>query len=110
MSNDELLLRMADRYAHIAPELWAEDPGVFRVKQAGGVHVDVLPLMFTAAIVTTPVGQTLTYNDRWCYETIEAALSAAAAWSGEPGTEPDGWHRHPATGRRRHNGIEEIAP
>lgn len=41
------------------------------------------------------------YEDRWCYHSLEQAEAALAAWSGEYGTEPGGWHRHPDSGRRR---------
>lgn len=40
--------------------------------------------------------------DEWCYETSAAALNALDAWDGEG--EPEGWNRHPATGRYRHRG------
>lgn len=106
--SDDLLERMTARYAHLAPDLWVADVGVFRVKTVGDAHIDVLPLMFTAAIVTTPVGQARGYTDRWCYATIAAAVDAARTWPGEVGTEPDGWHRHPVSGRRRHGGIETV--
>jgi hypothetical protein len=57
---------------------------------------------FTVAILAdmTPDG----YSDRWCYPTIEQARSALEAWSGEHDTEPQGWHRHPTSGRRRPDG------
>jgi hypothetical protein len=52
----------------------------------------------------------LGYEDRWCYApgTADRAL---AAWNGAG--EPEGWHRHPTTGRRRPNGdasLEYINP
>lgn len=69
-----------------------------------GSDAAIMPLMFTAAIVSdlTDWG----YGDRWCYKTYEAAKAALEAWDGEG--EPDGWHRHPMTGRRRENGKEYI--
>jgi hypothetical protein len=42
------------------------------------------------------------YADRWCYATRELAQKALDEWTGQD--EPSGWHRHPATGRRRENG------
>lgn len=39
------------------------------------------------------------YSDRWCYRCAEEAVEALAAWDGTG--EPAGWHRHPASGRRR---------
>jgi hypothetical protein len=50
------------------------------------------------------------HGERWCYSDYAKALAALLAWDGEG--EPDGWHRHPDTGRRRENGDpskEEIA-
>jgi len=42
------------------------------------------------------------YSDVWQYQSRDAALVALAAWDGEG--EPEGWYRHPATGRRRPGG------
>lgn len=44
------------------------------------------------------------YEDRYCYQTEEGAVSAMQAWSGEG--DPEGWHRHPKTGRRRPEGNQ----
>jgi len=71
---------------------------------SNGGDAAIMPLMFTHAIVSgfTPWG----YKDRWCYGSYEEARAALDAWDGVG--EPDGWHRHPATGRRRKNGKEEV--
>ena len=52
----------------------------------------------------------LGYEDRYCYATKEGAISALEAWDGTG--DPIGWHRHPATNRRRdvQSGHEWIAP
>jgi hypothetical protein len=42
------------------------------------------------------------YSDVWQYQERDAALAALAAWDGQG--EPEGWYRHPATGRRRPGG------
>jgi len=44
------------------------------------------------------------YEDQWCFESATAAAMAFVAWSGNMGTEPDGWIRHPKSGRRRPGG------
>ena len=50
------------------------------------------------------------YRDRWCYHTAADARRALDEWDGAPGTEPQGWHRHPMSGRRvDEHGGEYIA-
>lgn len=39
------------------------------------------------------------YSDRYCFITAELALDAMSRWDGTG--DPDNWHRHPTTGRRR---------
>ena len=67
----------------------------------GARYVAVDPLTFGEARlgVGTIRGA---YDDVWYYSSITAALNAWAAWDGEG--EPDGWYRHPPTGRRRPGG------
>jgi hypothetical protein len=51
------------------------------------------------------------YEQRWCYSDFAAAAVAFWHWDGKDGTEPAGWHRHPATGRRvSEDGREYVAP
>ncbi|WP_429565708.1 hypothetical protein [Paraburkholderia sp. MM6662-R1] len=61
-----------------------------------------MQLAFSVAIIAdlTEWG----HGDRWCYQTFDDARAALDAWSGEEGTEPTGWTRHPDTGRRRPDG------
>ena len=49
------------------------------------------------------------YQDRYCYDTQEAAEMALALWNGAG--DPLLWHRHPKSGRRRDlkNGREWTA-
>ena len=66
----------------------------------------VMPLMFTAAIITGKLTEmSVGYSNRWCYHSIAAATAALDAWNGTG--EPEGWHRHPNTGRRRDDGKTE---
>lgn len=58
--------------------------------------VGLYKLIYTYAIISG-IG-TYTYEDRWCYESCAAARRALDAWDGTG--EPQGWHRHPRTGRR----------
>eukprot|EP00919_Chromeraceae_sp_WS-2016_P029646 GHVR01070526.1.p1 GENE.GHVR01070526.1~~GHVR01070526.1.p1 ORF type:complete len:113 (-),score=7.57 GHVR01070526.1:128-466(-) len=64
-----------------------------------GLYSAIMPLMFTHAIITGQVGEYNFYTDRWCYGGLEKARAAHDAWDGSG--EPEGWHRHPRTGRRR---------
>ena len=49
------------------------------------------------------------YADKYCYQTLPGALVALIEWDGTG--DPDGWHRHFKTGRRRDlkTGEEWIA-
>jgi hypothetical protein len=83
----------------------AEDNGYIYLKFFGdGTEAAIMRLMFTHAIIheLSEYG----YGNRWCYKTYDAAKSALEAWDGTG--EPDGWHRHPGTCRRRENGVETI--
>lgn len=45
------------------------------------------------------------YDNRWCFATKEMAVNAVAEWATRAFEgEPEGWHRHPPTGRRRTDG------
>jgi hypothetical protein len=69
----------------------------------------VMPLLFTHAIIVGRIGDNNSYEDRWCYGSAEQAIAALDAWDGTG--EPQGWHRHPMTGRRRdESGVEYIDP
>lgn len=66
----------------------------------GGRYVAVVPMLFTWRLIVGPVECVLYgHADAWCYRTCAAAIVAADAWSGEG--EPEGWHKHPSSGRRR---------
>ncbi len=69
------------------------------------------PLMWGASRLTitrasATLGEALLefIDDTWDYETHEAGLKAMG-WDGKG--EPTGWHRHPASGRRRPGGNPE---
>lgn len=59
-------------------------------------------LFFTYAVYADLT--TYGHGERWCYSSYEKARDALSAWDGEHDTEPQGWHRHPDTGRRRPDG------
>lgn len=66
----------------------------------------IMPKMFTHAIATGPMFDYCTINTQWCYATSGEAKAALDAWDGRG--EPDGWLRHPDSGRRRAREIGEI--
>ncbi len=83
----------------------AEDSGYERVKLAGPTQfVALFRFMFTTAIIRGNIAQIMeTYTDRWCFHTMAQAETAFDLWDGING-EPEGWHRHLPSGRRRDDG------
>jgi hypothetical protein len=69
-----------------------------------GRYACILPMLFTHAIIIGDV-RGVGPDDRWCYASLNSAIIWLLEWKkrGFEG-EPAGWHRHPATGRRRVNG------
>jgi hypothetical protein len=59
----------------------------------------ILKMCFTHALIVGQLGDEHGYDDRWCYHDYHAAKDALDQWNGDG--EPDGWHRHPSSGRRR---------
>lgn len=83
-----------------------------RYREMGDRFVAVVPFMFTSAIIVGHKDDDMGYEDRWCFETFALACAAFDAWDGVTG-EPDGWHRHPTSGRRRPHGDaanEYVSP
>jgi hypothetical protein len=63
--------------------------------------------LFTWAILADVT--TWGYGERWCYHDRASAQTALDAWDGEG--EPNGWHRHLPSGRRRDpDGVERVQP
>lgn len=51
------------------------------------------------------------YHDRWCYHSMSEAVLALATWTETGAREPEGWHRHTPSWRRRdEEGREWVAP
>jgi len=72
-------------------------------------YAAIMPLLFTHAIIVGRIGDATGYEDRWCFKDYETASKAMDQWDGTG--EPEGWHRHPNTGRRRRpDGTEYIDP
>lgn len=64
--------------------------------------------MFTTAIIVGRMGDTCGYAQHWCFDDEAKAREALEKWDGTG--DPEGWHRHLPSNRRRHNGEEYIAP
>jgi hypothetical protein len=88
------------------PELaaiWSSEQGYSDYKEfSNGREACINRMNFTFAILVdlSDYG----YGDHWCYHNVWDAMEALASWDGAEGTEPQGWHRHPTTGRRRPDG------
>lgn len=89
----------------LKPKFPILDDAIVSVQFESGRLACVVPFMFTWAILADL--DFYGYNERWCYETLVDACGALRDWTGEG--EPNGWHRHPNTGRRRDKeGVETI--
>jgi len=86
--------------------VWCEERQTWVAGETSTHLIEVMALAYTTAVVLTPKDNLKGgYDDRWCYHSKEAALAAIAGWDRNyPTTEPQGWHRHPTTGRRREGG------
>lgn len=74
-----------------------------RAKPIGdGLYAAIKPLLFHWTLIVGEVGDKASYVDRWCYATQDVADRALSNWDGVG--EPQGWHRHPGSGRRRPHG------
>lgn len=62
--------------------------------------------LFTTAIIVGKMGDESIIYGRWCYHSRDDAQKALDNWDGNG--EPDGWHRHPHSGRRRAEDSEYI--
>ena len=85
--------------------LKTEDGGrCTEIKIIGGglLYVAAKPLMFHWTMIVGQIGDTFSFEDRFCYANQELAEKAVREWDGTG--EPTGWHRNPKTGRRRVNG------
>lgn len=81
--------------ADIPAEVRAEYRGL-RVLRDGRI-IGVHRFLFTWGLIVDidPVG----YADRYCYHDLATCSLAFLTWDGTG--EPNGWHRHPKSGRRR---------
>src|SRR3954462_4255360 len=95
---DQRLLKIA------AFIVWLErENGYTNVKLLpDGRWAGLLRFLYTHAIIVGQIGDQCGYDDRWCFASEAKALAALNEWDGTG--EPNGWHRHPGSGRRRPEG------
>ena len=69
-------------------------------------YAAICPFIYTTAIITGLWHDRNTLDDRWCYSNRQEATEALLIWisSNPRPLEPEGWHRHHRTGRRRPDG------
>lgn len=76
---------------------------VYSRKLANGDWAGIMPMTFGKGRLCTGLNHG-GYEDGWCYEVLMDAVMALANWDTEDAAEPEGWFRHPFTGRRRPDG------
>lgn len=82
----------------------AWDEGFVVKRELGdGRAVWIYPLLYTHSICIGRINYPV-YDDRWCYADRAKAEAALVAWNPLTQKEPEGWHRHPDSGRRRPDG------
>jgi hypothetical protein len=60
----------------------------------------VYRMFYTFKLVIGPIGSG-GYDDHWCYKDRQNAVTAFFLWNPLETAEPEGWVRHPPSGRRR---------
>lgn len=73
---------------------------VYHRALSDGREITVYPLVMSTGRVCVGEQASHTYDDAYCYETVELAVLAASVWDGD-GDPPEGWFRHVGSGRRR---------
>lgn len=72
----------------------------------GKRYASVLRKAFTHAIVVGRMFDMSSTDDTWCYASEADAKAALDAWDGQG--EPQGWVRHPMSGRRVSQTADEF--
>jgi hypothetical protein len=65
-----------------------------------GRGVWVYPMLYTFKLVIGPLNAGW-HNGGWCYKDLPSVVVAFVVWNPVTEPEPDGWVRHPPSGRRR---------
>jgi hypothetical protein len=78
-----------------------DNPSAIFFRDIGdGRGIWIYPMLYTFKLVIGRIGWPA-YEDEWCYKDGRAALMAASQWNPPIEKEPEGWVRHPPSGRRR---------
>lgn len=89
--------------------LWLKTPdggSCSHVKILGeGIYAAIKPLLFHWTMIVGMIDNKIEVLDSYCYANQDRALLALIQWNGKG--DPVGWTRHPRTGRRRPNGLQE---
>lgn len=72
----------------------------------GGFYIAIKPLLFHWTLILGPIGDKECYLDHYCYGDQGRALLGLIQWNGKG--DPNGWHRHAKTGRRRPEGNKDY--
>lgn len=68
-----------------------------------GILIAVGPMTFQNGRLFMDVNST-GYEDCYCFDSLELAEQSMKQYDEDSGVEPQGWKRHPFSGRRRKNG------
>lgn len=94
---------VVDHRVFVSEAWWQTEGYVAGRAITGGRWFVVYPLFFGCGrLLLCTEGDVI---DLWDYDSVEEAIAAMDASSGEG--EPDGWMRHPVTGRRRPGGNRD---
>jgi len=80
------------------------DGWIFRTVHRGEVEVVVEPLIWGQSRLCVGDAGKASYRDVWDYQSPIRAVQAAMIWDPFEDKEPEGWHRHVGSGRRRIDG------
>lgn len=69
-----------------------------------GRSIWLVPQLFGNVLICIGPNDQELYSDQWQYQNISAAIVAFVSWLPDKQAEPDGWYRHPTSGRRRPDG------
>lgn len=79
-----------------------------RIPSRPGWYKALHPLLFHHMMIIGRIDDQVGYEDRWCFADFDCALEAFNTWDGAIGTEPEGWHKHPLSGRTRKKMADGI--